>query len=78
MKFKYFGLIILCSLLVGCEDPIRTVTCSDPDLYCDNNLVLASFKEFYGKSLGLFKINNIDNTLYMMILMTMEKLFYLL
>lgn len=64
MKFKNFGLIILCSLLVGCENLNRTITCTDPDMYCDNNSVLASFKGFNGKTLSLFKINYIDNTLY--------------
>lgn len=33
-------------------------------MYCDNNSVLASFKEFSCKSIGLFKINNVDDTLY--------------
>lgn len=33
-------------------------------MYCDNNSALASFKEFNGQSLGLFKINNVDDTLY--------------
>ncbi len=65
IKFNFYGLtIILSPFLVGCTKIGSSVRCTDPDMYCDNNSVLASFKEFNGKSIGLFKINNIDDTLY--------------
>lgn len=65
VKVIFFGLtIILSTFLVGCTKISSSVRCTDPDMYCDNNSVLASFKEFNGKSIGLFKINNVDDTLY--------------